>query len=526
MAFNIGNKPFTSDAPKMLAISSYVASLCLWFLAIWAIATQNRASNSIAAFIENFLNYKEHLDVLLFVAIAIFFLLIGTYFLQVSKKENKRSIAKKQKESSVKNSDYDELTGLLNRDAFEKRVTGIIKKTNTKSTRHALLIIGIDRMKIVNNTAGQSAGDALLSQVSKLLQNKLHKRDIVARLFGDEFIILLRNCGQNEAMERAQILIETIDAFQLNWGEKQLTVGATGGFVMIEDNKISFSNILGRASSACHSAKKNNRGNVVKYSQAHAASYQDMRISMQIKCAIEEDQFVLYHQRILNIRENDTGWQSSEILIRMKGEEDNDNKVLTPGIFLPIAERYNMMKAIDRWVINNLFQYIYDRQKQLLKDKQRFYINLSGDSLNDENFCDFLTDKIKQFNIATKLLCFEITETIAIQNLQNAAYLIGYLKRLGCSFALDDFGTGTSSFAYLKYLPIDYLKIDGIFIKDIANDPVDYEIVKAIKNICKTMKIKTIAELVEDEKTINFLKQLEIDFVQGHAIQKPIPLIN
>ena len=156
--------------------------------------------------------------------------------------------------------------------------------------------------------------------------------------------------------------------------------------------------------------------------------------------------------------------------------------------------------------------------------KRRFYINLSGDSLNDENFCDFLTDKIDEYNINTKLLCFEITETIAIQNLQNAAYLIGFLKRLGCSFALDDFGTGTSSFAYLKYLPIDYLKIDGVFIKDITNDPIDYEIVKAIKKICNSMKIKVIAEFVEDEKTINFLKLLDIDFVQGYAIQKPIPL--
>jgi len=519
---NADIKKSTRDIPKVLAMCSFAAALFLWSLVVWVIASQNNSNNFSNAFVESFLNFKEHFGVSFLTAAVFFLAIVGFYCLGVSRRESKLFRAKQKYEQTLRTNDYDELTGMFNRNAFERKSIETIEKISDDSVSHALLFMDLDRIKIVNDTAGRAAGDALLSQLSYVLQNKLRGTDIIARLCGDEFGVLLRNCDQNEATELAHVLIEAVDSFRLNWDDKLLSVGATIGFVMITNNNISFPNLLGRASSACYSAKRSNRGNVVKYSQAHASSYQDMRVSMQIKRAIDQNQFVLYHQRIMGIQENDSEWKSSEILIRMKGE--TETKVLTPGIFLPIAERYNMMRAIDRWVINSLFRYINEQQDSLLRNKHRFYINLSGDSLNDENFCDFLTDKINEFDINTKLLCFEITETIAIQNLQSAAYLIGFLKRLGCSFALDDFGTGTSSFAYLKYLPIDYLKIDGVFIKDIANDPIDYEIVKAIKKICNAMKIKVIAELVEDEKTINFLKLLDIDFVQGYAIQKPIPL--
>lgn len=510
------------DIPKILAISSFIVALCLWSMVVWTIASNKHNENLNNAIIDSFLNFKEQFGVFFLTTSTLFLALVGIYCLRVSRKKNKHIHAKQRDEKTLTNNDFDELTGLFNQTSFEERVIDIIKKTSTTSSSHALLFMDLDRIKIVNDTVGREAGDALLSQLSQVLKSKLRDTDIIARLCGDEFGVLLRDCDQNKTMEQAQVLIEAVNSFKLTWNEKLLSVGATIGFVMIKDDNISFPNLLGRASSACYSAKRSNRGSVVKYSQEHASSYQDMRISMQIKRAIDQDQLMLYHQRIMSIQENDNEWESSEILIRMK--EENNTAILTPGIFLPIAERYNMMRSIDQWVINNLFQYINDKQPNLLESKRRFYINLSGDSLNDENFCDFLTDKIDEYNINTKLLCFEITETIAIQNLQNAAYLIGFLKRLGCSFALDDFGTGTSSFAYLKYLPIDYLKIDGVFIKDITNDPIDYEIVKAIKKICNAMKIKVIAEFVEDEKTINFLKLLDIDFVQGYAIQKPIPL--
>ena len=518
MSPNVNTKTPTKDIAKLLAILSFVAAIFLWSLIVWSIATQTDSLN-----IKDFFTHSFSKTGISCLTLAVCLLiLVGVYCLNISKKKNKQLFVMQQYVEVIKNADTDELTGLLNRSGFEKKATEVINKTVNNSTSHALLFMDLDHIKIVNDTVSREAGDELLSKVGDLIQKKFGGSNILARLWGDEFGILLCNSQQQEAVKQAQEIIKSINSYRLDWDDKQITIGATIGFVMIDSNAISFPNLLGRASSACYSAKRNNRGSVVKYSQEHASSYQDMRVSMQIKHAIDQNQFMLYHQRILDITENDTQVSASEILIRMKGE--TDEKILTPGIFLPIAERYNMMRAIDRWVINNLFQYIKDHQQDLSKKGHRFYINLSGDSLNDDSFYDFLTEKISEYDINTQLLCFEITETIAIQNLQNAAYLIGFLKRLGCSFALDDFGTGTSSFAYLKYLPIDYLKIDGVFIKDIANDSIDYEIVKAIKRICNTMKIKVIAELVEDEKTINFLKQLNIDFAQGYAIQKPVPL--
>lgn len=510
------------DVAKLLAVTCFASALLLWSFLVWVIASNNASNNTKNLSEFKFLNLQGGLEQALITFVVFLLTLAGVYFLTASKRKHTLIKARQQSEAIEKDADYDKLTGILNQRGFEKEAISIIKNINIEETSHALLFMDLDRIKIVNDTVGRPAGDELLSQISYFIKKRLNENDIIGRLCGDEFAILLCNCNQHQAIKKAQQIIDHVDSFRLNWEDKLITVGATIGFVMIENDKISFPNLLGRASSACYSAKRNNRGNVVKYSQEHASSYQDMRVSMQIKHAIEQNQFILYHQCILDIRKTSPNINSSEVLIRMK--EEADEKVIAPGIFLPIAERYNMMRAIDRWVINNLFQYIANNTKKLKQEHHRFYINLSGDSLNDDNFCDFLTDKIDEYGIDTKFLCFEITETIAIQNLQNAAYLIGFLKRLGCKFALDDFGTGTSSFAYLKYLPIDYLKIDGVFIKDIVNDPIDYEIVKAITRICNTMKIQVIAELVEDEKTINFLKQLDIDFIQGYAIQKPIPL--
>ena len=509
----------TKDVAKLIAVFSFSTALCIWSLLVWTIASHDEKFNINNYLTNFFLNSKDNFEVPLLISALLLFILAGTYYLIVGKRENNLTLAN---DEVIENTDKDKLTSLLNQNSFEKRVTREIEKIYNEPTSHALLLMNLDYLKVVNDTISQTAGDELISQIAHIIQHKLDEPNIVGRLWGDEFGIFLYGYEKQQVMEQAQTIIEAVNSFSLNWKGEQIAVGATIGFVMISDNSMSFPNLLRRASSACYLAKRNNRGNVIEYSQEHASNYQDMRLFMQIKHAIDQNQFMLYHQRILDITEDNTLTNASEILIRMKGEVDE--KVLTPGIFLPVAERYNMMRTIDRWVIDTLFQHIHKHQQDLSNRNHHFYINLSGESLNDDSFYNYLTDKINEYNINTQLLCFEITETIAIQNLQNAAYLIGFLKRLGCSFALDDFGTGTSSFAYLKYLPIDYLKIDGVFIKDIANDPIDYEIVKAIKKICTTMKIKVIAELVEDEKTINFLKLLDIDLVQGHAIQKPIPL--
>ncbi len=415
---------------------------------------------------------------------------------------------------------HDALTGLTNRNAFEKKILDAMHLSQEDETVHALLYLDLDRFKIVNDTCGHIAGDELLSQLCYVLKQHLEDTNELARLGGDEFGVLLYNCSEETALGKAEEMIQAAEAFRFSWEGKFFSVGISIGMVMINQNSNSVRDLLSHADIACYSAKDNGRGCVMKYDKHTSKSYQEMSISVQIKQALENNSFILYHQKIDCLNPDLDKTSASEILLRMKAGEDT----LVPGVFLSIAERFDMMKSIDRWVIENTFDFINTNRRALRKKKHRFSINLSGETINDSDFYDYLSRVIKRYKIDTRLLCFEITETIAIRNLHKAAYLIGAVKRLGCTIALDDFGTGTSSFAYLKYLPIDYLKIDGTFIKDISHDIIDYEIVNAISNICAAMEIKVVAEYVEDKKTIEALKALKIDYVQGYAIHKPITL--
>lgn len=495
-------------------------------LAVFELFTVNRMLKKIGGsdgFAINQVESIQHHQWLAIALIVMTFVLAATLIWRINK--NVVQFKKRSKQMAAKlnwQANHDQLTGLISRNAFEKHIEQAIETARNEGVEHALMYMDLDRFKIVNDTCGHIAGDALLAQLGYIFQQHLDENGVLARLGGDEFGMLLYRCDEHRALAVANEFIEATESFRFSWEEKFFTISVSVGLVMVNPDSTTVRELLSHADIACYSAKDKGRGCVEKYTRTSSKSYQEMSVSLQIRQAIEKNRFVLYHQRIKGIGKSDKLHDASEILLRMKTNDDSEP--LSPGVFLPIAERYNMMKSIDRWVVENCLRFMKEHEKQLKNSSHRYYINLSGETINDDSFFDFLSDRLEHYKVEPNRLCFEITESIAIRNLHSAAYMIGFIKRLGCSISLDDFGTGTSSFAYLKYLSIDYLKIDGTFIKDITSDKIDYEIVTAINNICKALDIRVIAEFVETLETEKALKELGIDYAQGYAIQKPVPL--
>lgn len=416
---------------------------------------------------------------------------------------------------------HDSLTGLINRNEFEVRLNQLIHSARTDNSSHVLLYLDLDQFKVVNDTCGHAAGDELLKQLSFLLHEEIRESDTLARLGGDEFGVLLSNCTIEKAEQIAEALRKVVNEFHFIWKDQSFEVGMSIGLTRITSISESMNEVLSEADVACYAAKDlgRNRIHVYTYDDEELSQrHSEMQWVSRITSALEENRFVLYAQAIKpTFGENDE-FSHKEILIRMKDEE---GKLIPPFSFIPAAERYNIMPSIDKWVIENSFKYLAASDDHT----EKLSINLSGNTLSDETLLIHISEKLKHYNIEPERICFEVTETNAITRMSHAINLMRELRAIGCKFSLDDFGSGLSSFAYLKNMPVDYLKIDGAFIKDIVDDPIDLAMVSAINQIGHIMGIKTIAEFVENNDILNVLKALHVDYVQGYGIEKPVPLI-
>ena len=411
---------------------------------------------------------------------------------------------------------HDELTGLYNRRKFENHLQEALINVKGEDRHHVLLYLDLDQFKIVNDTCGHIAGDELLQQLPLIFNKILRSSDLVARLGGDEFGVLLENCSLDKSIIIADKIREQIKEFRFVWADKTFEIGASIGLVAIDSEHADMTHILSSADVACYAAKDAGRNRIHVYEESDevvSRRHGEMHWTARITQAIEEDRFVLYLQNIINIKTSEL--EHVEVLIRMIGE---DGAIILPGAFLPAAERYNLMSTIDRWVISHVFQLMGANQKELDNSLNMVAINLSGDSLSDDGLLEFIYAEKDKHNVSLDRICFEITETVAISNLSHAVVFIEQLKKHGCKFSLDDFGSGLSSFTYLKSLPVNYLKIDGSFVRDISNDEIDKAMVKSIQQVAKAMNLITIAEWVEDEKTLNILKDLGVDCAQGNYL--------
>ena len=415
---------------------------------------------------------------------------------------------------------HDALTGLINRREFERRLEHALQTAQQEDEQHTLLYLDLDQFKIVNDTCGHIAGDELLRQLTSVMHADLRSNDTLARLGGDEFGLLLENCASGTALRVAELLRQTVHEFRFVWQDRVFTVGASIGLVTFSDAKETLGDILRKADAACYLAKDKGRNRIQIYTADDtrlAQRHGEMGWVGRIQRALEEHRFVLYAQKILALEDSPDAGEHYEVLLRML---DEDGKLIPPMAFIPAAERYGLMPQIDRLVVATAFAQ-YRRRHPPGSALGTCAINLSGASVCDESFHKFVADQFDLYKIPPAGICFEITETSAIANLAQATALICQLKDLGCRFSLDDFGSGMSSFAYLKHLPVDYLKIDGGFVKDMIEDPIDHAMVEAINHIGHVMKIETIAEFVENEAVLVALRRVGVDYAQGYGIEKP-----
>ncbi len=420
---------------------------------------------------------------------------------------------------------HDALTGLYNRSEFELRLHNALKKAHAQNQPVTLCYMDLDQFKVVNDTCGHIAGDQLLRQLAHKLQDALRDSDTIARLGGDEFGVLLQDCSVEDARRLASKLRKTVRDHHFTWDGKTFEVGVSIGVVPVSTDTHDVTEALSAADVACYAAKEHGRDRVHVY-QADDAELQRRRSDMlwvnRIHQALKEDRFRLYQQAIIPIGANGSEAPHHEILLRML---DEDGKLLRPGVFLGAAEQFGLMPDIDRWVIRNTLQWLGENTGPALAGHQ-FAINLSGQSLSSRSFLDFVIDLVDESSVDPENINFEITETAAIANLEDATRFIRILKGVGCKFSLDDFGSGMSSFQYLKNLPVDYLKIDGSYVRDLVREPVDRAMVEAVNQIGHAMDMKTIAECVEDQATLDALAVIGVDFAQGYGIAKSAPIEN
>jgi diguanylate cyclase (GGDEF)-like protein/PAS domain S-box-containing protein len=414
---------------------------------------------------------------------------------------------------------HDILTGLVNRAEFETRLERALKSAKAREASYALCYLDLDQFKIVNDSCGHSAGDALLGQLGALLKAKIRWRDTLARLGGDEFGVLLESCSLDEAMKTAEVLRAAIGEFKFMWDDRSFRLGVSIGVVPITADNEDVAALLSAADSACAAAKEAGRNRIHSFQENDIdlmRRRREMQWAARINNALEENRFELFRQTIQPLQADEDG-AHYEILLRMR---DETGGIIAPGLFIEAAERYSITPNIDRWVIKNAFRWLVseaDERERLILCS----INLSGQSLGDEKFLPFVVDQFQMSGLDATKICFEITETAAIASYSQANRFINALKELGCKFALDDFGTGLSSFGYLKHFPVDYLKIDGSFVKEILHDPIDREMVRSINEIGHLTGKQTIAEFAENEEIITMLKGMGIDYAQGYGVAEP-----
>lgn len=419
---------------------------------------------------------------------------------------------------------HDALTGLANRRAFEDRLEQIIAGLAARPATHAMMFIDLDQFKIVNDTCGHAAGDELLKSVADALSRQLDPTDMLARLGGDEFGVILPNRSVDEAAETAERLRVALQDLAFSWKARPFSVSGSIGLTEIQDATMSLEEALQSADIACYLAKEKGRNRVQVHISGDVeleARIGEMAWVHRLRRAVEEDRFVLFAQEIMPLSDPNCG-RHIELLIRLG---DINGGHVSPSAFMPAAERFGLMPLIDRWVVSHAFAAIGSHLADPeAPEIETWAINLSGQTIGDPGFCDYVRAEFRRHGVPHDLVCFEITETSAIANLATARVFIEAMKRLGCSFALDDFGAGMSSFGYLKNLPVDYLKIDGGFVKDIVDDKIDRAMVETIHRIGRITGKKTIAEFVENDAILAALREIGVDFAQGYGVALPRPL--
>lgn len=416
---------------------------------------------------------------------------------------------------------HDALTGLANRFQLEQTLDHIIDENRHEPADNALLYIDLDQFKLINDTCGHMAGDELLKNLSPRLKKLVRAGDLLARIGGDEFALLLANCPPQKALELAERLRQEVDMFRFSWQGKIFRIGCSIGLAYFGRDGINRNQVLREADIACYAAKDAGRNRVYVYQETDDLLRErqaQMNWATRLKQALEQDGFEFALQPIQSMQNPIAQGGMYEVLLRMKGEGSG----VMPGAFIPAAERYGLMPQLDRWVVEHAMR-LWQSMATSLKCKENliFFINLSAESLTDGQMVSFIQEQLRQNRIPARQICFEITETSAISNLSLSVKFMTEVRQLGCKFALDDFGTGMCSFNYLKNLPVDYVKIDGSFVRKVLEPGIDSAIVDAINRIAHLIGLQTIAETVEDAATARHLKHLGVDFYQGHWLATP-----
>ena len=427
------------------------------------------------------------------------------------------------KASRIIHTHHDSLTGLMNRSGFESTLVTALGTTRSQNTEHCMLHIDIDQLHVVNDLMGYQEGDSLIRRVARVLRQNIRATDHLARLGGDEFAVLLSRCDLHRAYDIARDICAAIRELEVISASKQLTVTASVGIASMTHETDGIVSILAAAEIACKTAKEAGRDRIQVFEKDNTTLVrrsEEIGWIGRVQQALKNDEFVLYCQPVAPLVAG-VHTEHFEVLLRM---QDENGQILSPAAFMPAAERYQLMPLVDRWVIRNTLRWLSNNWESIATAEPVFCINLSGQSLTNTGFLAFVVDELDESGVPAPNICFEITETAAISNIDEAIGLMDSLRAMGCRFSLDDFGAGLSSFGYLKKLPVNYLKIDGSFVREITTDKVSLSMVQAICSIGKTMGLSIVAEYVGDEDTVALLKKIGADFAQGFGIGKPTPI--
>ena len=418
---------------------------------------------------------------------------------------------------------HDPLTGLANRREFERRLEEAMQQARDRSTSHVLCYLDLDRFKAVNDTSGHTAGDNMLRELAALLKEKVRDSDVIARVGGDEFGMLLIGCPLEKARQIADDVCAAIRDFNFVWRDKIFSVGVSVGLVQIGPESGSLEDVLTAADSACYVAKQQGRGRIHVYSardEAAARQRGEILWLQRLQIALKEDHFELRTQPIVAVAGRPEDGPAFEVLLRLRGEDGTES---LPMDFMQAAERYHLMPSLDRWVVRTTFAAVGAGVLKVPPGRS-VAINISAQTLGDPQFLEFVVECLDRGTVQPEQVCFELPESAVAAHHGHASRFIAVLHGLGCRFALDDFGRGLGSFASLKQLPMDYLKIDGSFIRGLGTDEVSTAMVSAMVDLARSLGVKVIAEQVETERAFEMARALKMDFVQGYAIGRPVAL--
>ncbi|MGC1440410.1 MAG: EAL domain-containing protein, partial [Burkholderiaceae bacterium] len=418
---------------------------------------------------------------------------------------------------------HDPLTGLVNRAEFERRLNKALASFLDRMEPSVVLLLDLDRFKAVNDTCGHLAGDELLKQLSVLIGQQVRHGDVVARIGGDEFALLLTRCTIDDGAIVAEKIRAAVEKYRYVWHGESYAVGASIGAAQMENSFKNGEEVMRAADACCYKSKQEGRNRVSLYrlgDELVSSNHGEMMWLTQINQGLEENRFEIYKQPIVPVQDDAPGGEHFEVLLRLRGR---DGVMLSPGEFLPAAERYGLMGSIDRWVVGKIVPWVAGRIANGATNLT-VSVNLSGASASDPEFQAFLVETLGENFEATAGLCFEITESAAVKNLAGTADFLTLVQEMGCRIALDDFGTGFASMDYIKHLPLDYIKIDGAFIKNISDSPLDRALVQCVASVGRLLNVKTVGEFVESAQTIETLREVGIDYAQGYFTGKPEPL--